>query len=111
MTPAEVQRALRSITSPAFQRKRYFPVTVIAQMAGLSRETVRLARHGLWLTPRVVEALSPILSDVLAGRLVARRNAWQVEAKDTAMEERQFSAYNERPRRVVALPDRPPSAW
>ena len=69
MTAAEIQRALRLITSKP-QRQR-FPVTTIAQLAGLSRETIYQARAGRGLTERVVEALAPVLRDVLTGSLQA----------------------------------------
>jgi len=71
MTPAEIQRALRLITSKP-QRQR-FPITALAQLAGLSRETIYQARAGRGLTQRVVEALAPILASVLDGTLRARR--------------------------------------
>src|SRR5215471_18474914 len=69
MTPHEIQRALRLITSKP-QRQR-FPITALAQLAGLSRETVYQARNGNGLTPRVVEVLWPLLRDILDGSLQA----------------------------------------
>ena len=74
MTPAEVQRALRLITSPTQRRQRYFPASVIAALAGLSRTTLYHARAGNRLTPGVVASLAPILTSVLAGKLQAKRN-------------------------------------
>lgn len=78
MTPAEVQRALRMVTSNEFRRDRYFPVSVIANISGLSRECIYQARAGRLLTPRVVNVLSPILQDILSGKRKAFKPKWQV---------------------------------
>ena len=94
MLPHEIQRALRLITSEAFRRERYFPITALAGMSGLSRETIYQARNGNGITKRVAEALSPLLTDVLEGRIVARWKAGYsidtVDVRKDEREERQF---------------------
>src|SRR5215471_8747278 len=84
MTPHEIQRALRLITSKP-QRQR-FPIETVAQLAGLSRETVYQARAGNGLTNRVVNALSPILTAIVTGELQAVRGRWLWTVRKQAME-------------------------
>jgi predicted transcriptional regulator len=74
MTGPEVQRALRLLTSPEYRRKHHFPISVLANMSGLSRESIYQARNGNMLTPRVVTVLAPILKDIFAGKLIAKRS-------------------------------------
>jgi hypothetical protein len=100
MTPREVQRALRLITSTEFRRQRYFPISVLANMSGLSRECIYQARAGNLLTQRVVELLGPLLNDIIAGRMKA---TWQagygvdrVTVNDQPMEERWFFSSQKR---------------
>ena len=88
MTAHEIQRSLRLITSKEFRRKQWFPVTVLAQLCGLSRETIYQARAGNSITARVIETLSPLLRDILAGKMTAKREAWQVTVKEAEMEAR-----------------------
>lgn len=97
MTPHEVQRALRMITSPTWRRTKRFPITVIANMSGLSRMTLYQARNGNRLTKHVVTVLSPILTDILAGKLKARWKAgYTLDVTRGQMEERQFSPAGQR---------------
>lgn len=81
LSPAEIQRALRLITSPEFKRANHFPITVLAHMCGLHRSSIYNARDGRHLTQRLAETLSPVLEDILAGKLQAQRhNGYQVKA-------------------------------
>lgn len=110
LSPAEIQRALRLITSPEFKRSNRFPMATIAQMAGVDRTSVYNARGGQLITPRIAAALSPILEAILAGKLRVERvnKHWQVKAHNETpasvekggMLERLFPA---RPQKVSAL--------
>ena len=76
MSPADIQRALRWITSPESK----FPLALVASLSGLSRMQLYRARDGNGITERVQSLLSPLLSDVLSGRVTAYRvrNEWRV---------------------------------
>jgi len=76
MKPHEIQRALRLITSNEFKRNSRFPITVLAEMAGLSRTSIYRARNGTLLTNRVVTVLGPLLKDILSGCSIAYRGRW-----------------------------------
>lgn len=78
MTAHEVQRALRLITSKDFRRQHHFPITVLSQLSGLSRQAIYQARAGNGLTHRVITVLTPLLLDILAGKISAAKR-WQVE--------------------------------
>lgn len=90
MSPSEVQRALRIITSPAWKRTKRFPITVLANLANLSRETVYQARNGQGLTKRVVNVLSPLLTDIVSGRITAEQTGRTWSVRNAGMEERRF---------------------
>lgn len=96
MQAHEVQQALRLITSASWKRTKHFPITVLAGMSGLSRQTIYQARAGKGLTQRVVQLLSPLLSDILDGKLLATWQAhYTVGVSRAAMEERRF--FQDRP--------------
>ena len=81
MTKAEITRALRLITSPAFKRDRgRLPIAVLANLAGLSRLTLYRARDG-YVTDGVAELLSPLLEAILANdtRATRRQQRWMIE--------------------------------
>ena len=89
----EIQRALRLITAPDWKRHGRFPIAVIAQLAGVDRTLVYLLRDGQCLTGRVLECLSPVLEDILAGKLKAERRGrrWMVRSvENPEMGERRF---------------------
>lgn len=91
MNASEVQRALRLITSASWKRTNRFPITVLAAMSGLSRQTIYQARNGKGLTHRVVNVLSTPLRDILNGTLQATWQAhYTVGVSRAEMEERQF---------------------
>lgn len=93
MTPHEIQRALRTITSRSFKREARFPVAILAQLAGVHRATIYLARDGRMVTDRIAEALSPVLTAILNGQLTAKRGhrTWQVwTVAKGRVEERRF---------------------
>lgn len=72
----EIQHALRLITSPEFKRQGRFPIAVLAQLSGLSRQVIYRARDGYWITDRVTQVLSPLLKAIVSRELVARRGRW-----------------------------------
>jgi len=106
MAAADVVRYLRLLTSPQWKRTRRFPVATIAQLAGVSRETVYQARRGNSLTPRVVAVLEPVLAAIVEGKVEVTRGRWYWSVKDSRMEERRFSMVGDPPRLPLGPPDR-----
>jgi hypothetical protein len=82
----EIQRSLRLITSASWKREKRFPIALLANLAGVHRSSIYLARDGYYLTERVVAVLSPLLEAIVAGRLIAKRygklgRCWRVEER------------------------------
>ena len=92
MPPQEIVRALRLITSPEWKRTKRIPITALANLAGLSRETIYQARNGKGLTQRVVETLAPLLRAVLNGDLEMIRGRFLWTVRQAGMEKRWFSS-------------------
>ena len=86
MNASDVQRALRLITSPEFKRNNRFPITVLANMSGLSRTAIYFARNGKLMTPRMIAVLSPLLTDILNGTSICFRGRWLWSVKQGEMQ-------------------------